>query len=483
MTLYTVAALCFILLDFLCIIAVLFFERKNPSSTIAWVMVLLFLPVVGILAYFSLGSGFRVNKTKRYTMKAATDRLDLDYLVKKLSLGDRYFFLQQHKDLARLLSYLHNSGDGVYTGNNTVQTYTEGAGAFADMLADLRAAEDHIHMLSYLFRPDALGKEILAILTEKAREGVRVCLMYDSVGNLLASSRCFRELTEAGGRVRAFSPLVLNLNTEARLNYRNHRKITVIDGKVAYVGGMNVGEEYLGRHKTLTPWRDTHLRITGRAVWFLHERFLLDWGFVSGEDLQALEFRRFFPENPGSDGHIGIQIVSSGPDTDKKAIKGGLMEMLYCARKNIYIQTPYFTPDETFLEAMCSAAQADMDVRLMLPAFGDHALVHLASLNFGRRVIEAGVRVFLYRGFLHAKTVTIDGQVASIGTTNIGSRSFALNFEVNAFIYDAEYTRHHEQIFYEDMAHCTELTLDWFKEQPVYKRAFISATRVLAPLM
>ena len=483
MTFFSFAALCFIILDFLCIVAVLFFERKNPSSTIAWVMVLLFMPVVGILAYVSFGSGFRVNKKKQYALKAATDRLDDEYLAEKLSIGDRYAFLQQHKELARLLSYLHNSGDGVYTGNNTVQTYTHGTELFADMLADLRAATDHIHMIYYIFRPDALGREMLSVLTEKARSGVRVCLMYDSIGNLLASSKAFVELERAGGRVQAFSPLVLNLNTEARLNYRNHRKITVIDGKIAYVGGMNVGEEYLGRDKKLRPWRDTHLRITGNAVWFLHERFLLDWCYVSGDDLQAMEFRRYFPENPGNDGTVGMQIVSSGPDTDYKPIKGGLMEMLYGARKNIYIQTPYFTPDEAFLEAMSSAAQAGVDVRLMLPTVSDYSIVHFASLNFARRVLEAGVRVFMYKGFLHAKTVTIDGQVASIGTTNIGSRSFMLNFEVNAFIYDGDYTRHHDQIFYDDMINCTELTLAWFKKQSVVKRAVITATRVLAPLM
>ena len=480
MTWHTALAILFTVLDIACIAAVIFVERKNPASTIAWTLVLLFLPFVGFAAYLLFGSGFHVNKRKRYALKQVSDNL-----YKKLVDGH----IDNHSVCAadgmpcsRLIAYLDQAGGHPFTRDNEAVAFTDGDAFFESMKEDLRRARRHIHMLYYIFRNDALGNEIVAILTEKAEQGVEVRVIYDSVGSIFSIGGMFRKLIAAGGQVEAFSPIVMNLSSHLRLNYRNHRKITVVDGLVGYVGGMNIGDEYRGKHKRLTPWRDTQLRLMGSSVLLLQERFLMDWVSVRDTQGHSAQFEHFFPP-PLQRGTLGVQIASSGPDTAAMSIKNGLLEMLYAARRNVYIQTPYFTPDESFIEALKSATVAGVDVRLMLPGICDYLPAELATYGYAMQLLESGVRVFSYNGFLHAKTMVIDGAAASVGTTNIGSRSFSVNFEINAFVYDQEFAASCERIFLDDATRCRELDMDWFRQRTPLTHMGYRLMRLFAPLM
>lgn len=480
MTWHALLILLFTIVNAACIVAVIFVEKKNPSSTIAWTLVLLFLPFIGFTAYLLFGSGFHINKRKRYALKRVSDAL-----YKKLLSGNidtRKACAEDGMICPRLISYLDQAGGHPLTRDNAAVIFTDGLALFERMKEDLRKAEKHIHMLYYIFRNDELGNEIVAILTEKARKGVEVRVIYDSVGSIFSIGGMFRELIAAGGQVKAFSPIFMKLNSHLRLNYRNHRKITIVDGLVGYVGGMNIGVEYCGRHKRLTPWRDTQLRFTGSSVLLLQQRFIMDWIAMREELVQSSHLERFFPR-PLQGGTLPVQIASSGPDTAAMAIKNGLLEMLYAARRNIYIQTPYFTPDDSFMEALQCAATAGVDVRLMVPGIASHLSVKLATYGYAMQLLESGVRVFSYQGFLHAKTMVIDGMAASIGTANIGSRSFSLNFEINAFIYDYEFAAAYERIFLEDQANCRELDGAWFRERPPLVHMGYRLTRLFAPLM
>lgn len=471
----------FTILDLLCIFAVIFVERKNPASTIAWAMVLIFVPFFGFAAYLMFGSGFHINKKKKYELKQVQDTL---YKRIMLNHAENKGLHSPPENIAytRMLAYLQNDGGCFFTRDNAVGIFTDGLAMFTAMLEDIRKARKHIHLLYYIFRNDALGQEIVRLLTEKAREGVQVRVMYDSLGSLLSVGRMFKPLTEAGGEVQAFSPLFFTLNSHLRLNYRNHRKITVIDGEIGYMGGMNIGVEYLGRHKKLRPWRDTHMRLTGACVFFLQERFLMDW--ISGQEQPAAaeDFLPLFSPSRG-EGNLGIQIASSGPDTRTSSIKYALLEMLYAAQKNVFIQTPYFTPDDSFIDALRIAAQAGVDVRLMIPGLCDHLAVFAATYSYAWQLMEFGVKVYRYKGFLHAKTMVIDGGAATIGSANLGNRSFAMNFEINAFIYDKGFAAQCEEIFLKDQENCEELHNFWFLQRNPVTRASYGLCRLFAPLM
>lgn len=468
----------------LSIIAVLFFERKNPSVSLVWVLALIFLPVIGFIAYLFLGAGFRVNKRKRYQLKAISDNIYTNFIIKHLNLGHSRAYLDKNENSARVLQYLKKQPDGFYTDNNNADIYTHGTEMFDQMIEDLERAKKHIHILFYIFRTDELGRRILSVLEQKAREGVEVRLLYDSVGTLMASDVAFRVLKAAGGEVLPFAPIFSSLNSHLRLNYRNHRKIVVIDGLVGYVGGMNVGVEYCGQHERLTPWRDTHMRLTGSAVWFLQERFIMDWAYSASLDpQQTASAQTYFPE-PVETGSTGMQIIASGPDTiPESPIKSGILAMMYSAQKRISIQTPYFSPGESMADALRIAARANVEVRLMIPRIPDFKIVYWATLGYARDMLDAGVKVYLYDGFIHAKTIVVDGEVASIGTTNLTNRSFTLDFEVNAFVYGNDFAKRCEDIFDNDIAASQLLPTDYFDRQSPFARAGYNFARLLSPMM
>jgi Phosphatidylserine/phosphatidylglycerophosphate/cardiolipin synthases and related enzymes len=277
-----------------------------------------------------------------------------------------------------------------------------------------------------------------------------------------------------------FFPLPTSFNN-IRVNYRNHRKIAVIDGKEAFLGGLNIGDEYLGENKRFGYWRDTHLKIVGSAINSLQQRFLLDWRYASNEKIPF--DKKYFPLLQFQ-GESGIQIVSSGPDSEWEQIKNGFVKMISSAKKSIYIQTPYFIPDESILESLKIASLSGVDVRIMIPNKPDHLFVYWASLSYIGELLKSGVKSYKYdRGFVHSKTIVVDGKISSVGTANMDVRSFKLNFEVNAFIYDSNISKRLKSIFEEDMVFCTEITHELYYSRSIIIKFKESISRLLSPVL
>lgn len=459
----------------------IFMERRNIIATWAWLMVLLFLPGIGFVIYLVFGQ--KLSKRKLYRLKEgefshfrrAVDKQKQLLETGNLEVNDPA--MERHRDMI----HMNVVSDGAYyTQDNAVRIYTEGNSLFQEMFKEIEGAREHVHLLYYTIRNDGLGSELMELLVKKASEGVKVRLLYDAVGSAGIPSRFFQRLLEAGGEAVSFFPASFSL-MNVRVNFRNHRKLTIIDGRVGYIGGFNIGDEYIGKKK-LGHWRDTHLRIEGKAVYMLQARFFLDWNLSSPKRLA--ESIEFFPQIEGLDNGIGVQIVSSGPNSEKQQIKHGFLKMIYKARKKIYLQTPYFIPDDSVLTALKMAVMSGVDVRLMVPGKPDHLMVFWATHSYLGELLKSGVRCYLYeKGFLHAKTIVVDTQLASVGTANIDIRSFKLNFETNAFLYDTRMAEKLEELFMADLADCRELTVEEYTNRPIRFRIQESLTRLLSPIL
>ncbi|MBD2863960.1 MULTISPECIES: cardiolipin synthase [Paenibacillus] len=467
------------LLNLLLAATVIFLERRNVGVTWAWLMVLFFLPGIGFLLYLFLGQN--LSRRKIYKIKAE-QREFVNDLVERQKRDIRQI---RFHDPAMIhfqdMIYLNlASGQSIYTQDNDIEIFTEGRSKFNSLLADISKAKHHIHLMYYIVKNDKLGRSLIQALARKAREGVEVRFLYDHIGSPGLSKRFFRPLTEAGGRTAAFfPPKIPYLNF--RLNYRNHRKLAIIDGSCGYIGGLNVGDEYLGLDKRFGDWRDTHLKVRGGGLFQMQMQFLLDWNLSS--EAKVAEVTPYFPSarHPGK---VGMQVVSSGPNNDLEQIKKAYIKMIHAAKQSVWIQTPYFVPDESLMTSLKMAALSGVDVRLMLPGKPDHKLVYWASTSYLGELLSVGVKCYLYdKGFLHAKTIVVDGRVASVGTANIDLRSFKLNFEVNAFLYDTATATALQDIFLEDQRNSTELTEKKYLERPLFKRFLESCARLLSPLL
>jgi cardiolipin synthase A/B len=440
--------------DLVAIFTLIFFERRDPESVLAWLFAVVTLPVVGFVLY--LVFGFKYFKTRAFGLKSTGDQAILSRVRKGLEPGvpdeteHNIGELVENPDLARLL---WSDSAAFLTQGNQVDVFTSGSEKFEALFAAIAAAKAHIHLEYYILRDDALGRRLLLALEAKAREGVEVRLLYDDLGNKIPHRR-YQGLRDAGGQVSGFYRALVP-SVGFRINYRNHRKIVVIDGTVGFTGGFNIGEEYLG-HGPLGPWRDTAVRIHGAAVRALQLRFVLDWNYATREGL-TLAPAYFAPfDRVGS---AAIQIVSGGPDTTWNPPREQYVKMVGSAKRTCYLQTPYFIPDVSVMTALRIAALSGVDVRIMVPTKPDLPFVHWASLSNVGELLDAGVRVFSYdEGFLHAKTITIDDAVTSIGSANWDLRSFKWNFETNAVIYDRAFGASYRRIFEADMGRSTEIT-------------------------
>lgn len=462
--------------------AVIFLERKNASSTWAWVLVLFFLPVVGFMFYLLLGRQLRKKHLFRWEGRKdiGIDKL-ISYQIgalkeNKLEFNDET--VAKHKDLM----YMNlSTSNAVLTQDNAITIFDDGADKFERLIEDILAAKDHIHVQYYIFKVDNLGKRIINALIKKAKQGVKVHVLYDEMGSRGVKKRHFSELTEAGGQIEVFFPSIFPM-INPRLNFRNHRKIVVIDGRIGYIGGFNVGDEYLGLKSKFGYWRDTHLRIEGSAVQPLQTRFLLDWNQASLKH-RITYSDRYFPAIPKK-GDAALQIVSSGPDTDYTAIKNSYVKMIMSAQKYVYIQTPYFIPDESFLTAVQIAALSGIDVRIMLPNKPDHPFVYWATYSYAGQLLKAGARIYHYeKGFIHAKMIVVDDEISTVGTANIDVRSFSLNFEINAFIFDCGISHNLAEIFEKDIFDCSELTLEIYENRSTLIKFKESISRLLSPIL
>lgn len=456
-------------------------ERKNPTAMLAWLFFMTSLPGIGFIFFILLSQNISKRKIFRYTIEEK--KLYTTFLkeqARSFEEGTFRFNDPQMKAYSDMILFHNRLSESFYSQNNDIQIFTDGKSKFDDLISELEAAKHHIHMLYYILKNDDLGNRVLDLLAKKAQEGIEVRLLLDHVGARTLKRKQIRRLREAGCEVAFFFPSrVKYLNFKA--NYRNHRKIVVIDGTVGYIGGFNIGDEYLGKKKRFGFWRDTHLKIHGDSVISLQIRFFLDWRHASK---QLLEISTAYVKESNSTGKAGVQIVSSGPDSIHQQIKQGYIKAITKAEKYIYIQTPYFVPDESILESLKIAAVSGVDVRIMIPSIADHLFVYWATYSHISELLPYGVKVYHYKGgFLHAKTMVVDDLMSSVGTCNFDVRSFKLNFEANAFIYDEETSTKLRKIYEEDLKSSTMLTQEDYDKRSFIIKVKETISRLFSPIL
>lgn len=469
-------------------VVTVFWEKKDIAVIWAWLLVLILLPGVGFILYLFVGKG--INSSKIFDLKEQ-ERLGINQLAelqKEQWEKDRLIFAGEkisagNMELPRLFLDIDQA---ILTEHNYVEILTDGTEKFKVLLDDIRHAQNHVHIEYYTFYNDQIGNQVRAALEEVARRGVEVRVIYDSFGSRGTTHQFFKRLEALGGRAEPFFGTKKAPIHSPRLNHRDHRKIVVIDGRIGYIGGFNIGDQYLGRKPKFGYWRDTHLRVQGNAVIALQSRFLMDWNATvknTRHNQQVSYQDQYFPLISNA-GHTSMQIVSSGPDSEKEAIKLGYFKMINNARKYIYIQTPYLIPDDAIIEALMVAQMSGVEVRIMIPAFPDHPFVYRATEYYAKHLTDLGIKVYKYHhGFLHAKTVVVDDQVASVGSANLDFRSFKLNFEANAFLYGEQFAHQLKTIFEKDQEQAVLLTPEYFAKQSRWRKFKQEFSRLLSPIL
>ncbi|WP_066890794.1 cardiolipin synthase [Clostridium nigeriense] len=457
-------------------LSLIFIERKEPTTTWAWLLILLILPGVGFILYLLFGQN--LSRQKIFKEKKGSDERKSRELQDKFKEEKRNGNISE--EFMELIKMNYNHSGALYTTGNSIETFINGEDKFERLIRDIKAAKNFIHIEYYIFRLDALGKTIIEELKKKVDEGVEVRLLVDGMGSKSLRGKQIKYIRSLGIKFHVFFPGILPY-INIRLNFRNHRKIVVIDGKVGYVGGFNVGNEYVNKGNQFDFWRDTHVRVQGEAVNELNKRFILDWDYASEGELK--DYSKYFV-NEKEYGDIGIQIISSGPDHKEEYIKNAYMKIINNAKNNVYIQTPYLVPDEPMKEAIKIAALSGIDVRIMVPGKPDHFFMEwILSANMGE-LLECGVKIYRYqKGFIHSKTIVADGKVSSIGTANLDIRSFQLNFEINAIIFDKDFAKEQEKIFENDIENCKLVTLEEYSNRGKSIRIKEALISLIGPIL
>ncbi len=456
----------------------IFFENRHPSSTVTWLIVLILFPLAGFIMYFLIGRNFR--KKRMFKQKAIQDERAFSDVHGSKVLNEK-MFAKMGDDHQLLFRLAHKLGKTPISFQSESEVLTDGEQTFGKIIECLKTAREYIHLEYYIVRDDQIGQEIKNILIEKVKEGVEVRFLYDAVGSWQLSDKYVEDLRDAGVQMEPFFPVVFPFFNN-KINFRNHRKIIVIDGKYGFVGGLNIGDEYLGKDDYFGFWRDTHLFVQGEIVRSLQLIFIQDWFYMTNEKLISEKYTSV--EMLDTLNMSGVQMVAGGPDHEWEVIKSLFFSMIASARKSIWIASPYFIPDDDILSALKIASLAGIDVRLLVPSSPDKKIVFYASRSYFLELLEANVRIFEYeKGFLHSKVVIVDDELASIGTSNMDMRSFHLNFEVNAFLYRTGSTRKLVTDFINDIKVSKELHVESFKERPLIERIIESTSRLLSPLL
>ncbi|MEC1719248.1 cardiolipin synthase [Schinkia azotoformans] len=457
----------------------IFLENRNPRATIAWAVVLAVFPIFGFIFYLLFGRNYR-RERKRYEKKAWLDEQAFSKIEGNRQINEEELnkMGEHQQKLFRLAHRLGKSPISFYT---ETKVLTNGNDTFKAILEAMRSANHHIHLEFYIVRDDELGNEIKDILIEKAKSGVAVRFLYDAVGSWKLSKNYINELRNSGVEIEPFSPVRLpSLNNQ--INFRNHRKICVVDGNIGFVGGLNIGDEYLGKNEYFGFWRDTHLYVRGEAVRSLQLIFLQDWYYTTGVTLLTPIY--LSPNLVEDEEFGGVHLLAGGPDNDWNVIKNVFFAMITSAKKSIWIESPYFIPDDDILSALRVAALSGIDVKVILPSKPDKRLVFYASRSYYTELLEAGIKVYEYsNGFLHSKIIIVDQELASIGTSNMDMRSFHLNFEVNAFLYRTKSAEALVNDFLNDIENSNEVLLAKYKERPKLQRLHESTARLFSPLL
>ncbi|MCA9364983.1 MAG: cardiolipin synthase [Candidatus Moranbacteria bacterium] len=462
-------------------------ENRSPSSTLAWILVLYFLPIVGLFLYIFFGRNWRVRSKEKIRsiqrMEMLTKKALGNIRDKEVFRVNRMLLRDTSLRTRKMLEFLRRSGRSctLFTTGNTVRVFQNGSEKFSTLLCDLKRADQFIHMEYFIWRSDDLTCKIRDVLVQKVKEGVEVRIVIDPMGSIMTKRSYIRDMRKAGIQVRyffnSFAPLRFTT-----FNYLLHRKIVVIDGNIGYVGGMNMGEEYVDGGKDFASWRDVHIRVEGDSVHVLQATFAENWfQLTKKEDLFG---EKYYPKNLVHDDGVPMQIVTSGPHVAQGATRQIFLSMSVLARERLYIQSPYFIPDDSLFDTLKFAALSGVDVRIMITGVFDKRLAYWAAFSYMEELLNAGVRIYHYNsGFFHAKTINIDGAICTVGTTNLDVRSFYVDHEVNAIIYDSRIASELEDSFYNDIAQCKEFTLKDYRMLGRFVRLRNSFIRLLSPLM
>ncbi|WP_299094881.1 cardiolipin synthase [Winogradskyella sp.] len=454
------------------------FKKINPTKTLSYIIVLLVFPFVGLIVYYLFGQEYR--KSKIFNRKHVLNQSVVKQIQQELELDTKTIesvdeLLDEKSKLIRLL---YNSEKSKLTVKNEVKLIKNGDKKMQLLLQDLNNAKHHIHIEYFIIKDDTIGTKFLDVLCHKAKEGIKVKIVIDDVGSDI-SSKMKRKLKDSGVELRKFMPVLFSKFT-GKMNYRDHRKIAIIDGKIGYVGGINISDNYVNSNNTRY-WRDTHIRIVGEAVRQLQILFFTTWDFTKEENVKIS--KDYFPENDCKD-DVALQIAASGPDTDWSNIMESIFVAITNAEKYIHITTPYFIPNDEIVTALQVAARSNIEVKLIVPKKSDSWIAEYATNSYLEKLLEAGVEVYQYtKGFVHAKTMVIDGVFSTVGTANMDYRSFNINFEVNALIYDKPFAKELNQIFSSDLEHTSQLKLDAWKKRAKSTKLIEALARLAAPLL
>jgi cardiolipin synthase len=459
------------------------YETRTTTKTLAYMLLAVFVPVIGMIFYFFFGTNYR--KRKLYNKKEIHDEILLkEFRENSVRFSDKILqkgdpVVQTNRELAYLLIKDLNSPP---MRKNKVKLLLNGENKFPDVLEALRQAKHHIHIEYYIVELGEVTRQIEEILLQKAKEGVEIRVLYDDFGSRSIRKGMTKRLRDAGVKMYPFYKIWFILFAN-RLNYRNHRKIIIIDGHTAFTGGINISDRYVNNKPDKLYWRDTHLRIDGPGVYYLQYLFIADWNFCSDEKLQPGHFLADSSENDNGDDVI-VQIAASGPDSDQPSILFSLLQAVYLAQEEILITTPYYIPGDSMQEALIVAALSGLKVKLLVPGISDSLFVNTAASSYYDELLQAGVEIYRYqKGFVHAKTLVADGKLSVVGSANMDYRSFELNFEVNAVIYDQPFSQQLRNVFYEDIKDAVKIDpVEWSKRS-VSTQLAEKIARLLSPLL
>lgn len=472
----------------------LILENRDPSKTLVWILIFMLFPGIGLVIYAVLGRNIRkikINKTHKLASDMRREKLlynfdEMQELAKYESKMIEHGKLpdDNKKDSRelRVINLLLNTDIFPFTINNKVDVYIDGNEKFNNLIKDIKSAKDHIHLEYFIIKDSEIGRKIKKELIQKAKEGIKIRIIYDDVGcwRFWFHRKFFNEMKLYGIEIKPYLKGKIAIPVGGQLNYRNHRKIVVIDGEIGYTGGINIGDEYIGKNKKFGYWRDTHIRVEGTSVYMLQMIFLTDWYYNTKEVLLT---ERFFPKLDYK-GNCMMQVVASGPDSDWESIHYAYFYAICQAKKSIYIETPYFIPDESLLKALKCAVLSGVELIILFPKIADHKIVNTASYSYFEEILESAGKVYLYnKGFLHSKVMIIDDFMASTGSANMDLRSFNLNFEVNAFIYDENIIKEIKDNFFNDLDNSEELEIDKFRKRNKKQRFKESISRLFSPIL
>lgn len=447
-------------------------ENKNPIRAISWTLALLFLPVIGVVFYLFFGRSLKGKAmiSKKVRRKLLERSRPKQHVFENAGLDSEQI---QKVKLAHNLCHAHLEL------NNSVVIFTNGKKKFDQLMEDMRNAQQYIYLQYYIYSDDKLGNRLLDLLSEKVKEGVQVKVLYDHVGSFSTSNKFFKRMRELGIDAHPFFRVTFR-KLANRINWRNHRKIAIIDGRIGYIGGMNVADRYVEESPGGRIWRDTHIRLEGPIIESLLYSFAMDWNFMRPDsDVQAIASREYHDA-----GNVAMQLVVAGPIDRWNNLVLCFQKAIASARKRLYIQTPYFLPTDALLKALQGAALSGVDVRIMMPEKTDSVLLGYGSRSYIDDCLKAGIKIYFYLpGMLHAKTMIVDDNFVTTGSVNFDFRSFENNFEGNLMIYSDEINKKMREIFFEDMQSCKKITVTQWRTRPWFSRLMESLVRLFAPIL